>query len=397
MTTPVTPDTLAEPRPHPSSQAHARRTGLTERLATANATRPRRALIAWGLLVIASLGLVATSLHGLTSTAHVVGTTPSGRAEALYDQTFGTTAAQQPTDVIVVSSKTSTAGTTAFQAFVAKLAVQIGNAPGITSVRSDLNAGSPLVSSDGHAALVELRAATDSDIKPVVTTVQALNNTNGFSVAVTGDHTVGNDFNTLSTSDLRHGEIDFGLPIAIVILMLVFGAVYAGLMPVLMALLSIVVGLGIATLVAEEFSLSVFIVNMMTGMGLALGIDYSLFVISRFREERGRGLDKHAAIAMSGATASRAVLFSGTTFIIALLGLFIVPTNILRSLAAGAVIVGVVSVAAALTLLPAMLSLLESTGFTSPTSHPLTAGIVSLYTAQVDPRGPIPAPLAPTL
>jgi RND superfamily putative drug exporter len=64
-----------------------------------------------------------------------------------------------------------------------------------------------------------------------------------------------------------------------------------------MALLSILVGLGIATLVAQEFSLSVFIVNMMTGMGLALGIDYSLFVISRFREERGRGLDQEAAIA----------------------------------------------------------------------------------------------------
>ena len=97
---------------------------------------------------------------------------------------------------------------------------------------------------------------------------------------------------------------------------------------------------------------------MMTGMGLALGIDYSLFVISRFREERARGLDKDAAIAMTGATASRAVLFSGTTFVIALLGLFLVPTNVLRSLAAGAVIVGVVSVAAALTLLPAVLSLL---------------------------------------
>jgi putative drug exporter of the RND superfamily len=97
---------------------------------------------------------------------------------------------------------------------------------------------------------------------------------------------------------------------------------------------------------------------MMTGMGLALGIDYSLFVISRFREERARGLNKDAAIAMTAATASRAVLFSGTTFVIALLGLFLVPTNVLRSMAAGAIIVGVVSVAAALTLLPAVLSLL---------------------------------------
>ena len=94
------------------------------------------------------------------------------------------------------------------------------------------------------------------------------------------------------------------------------------------------------------------------GMGLALGIDYSLFMISRFREERGHGHGKEAAIRITGATASRAVLLSGSTFVVALLGMFLVPVTILRSLAAGAVIVGVVSVAAALTLLPAMLSLI---------------------------------------
>ena len=192
----------------------------------------------------------------------------------------------------------------------------------------------------------------------MVRAVQSADDIGGFSVAVTGDHTVSNDFSTLATSDLRHGELEFGLPIAIVVLLLVFGAVVAGLMPVLMALLSIVVGLGLATLIGEAFHLSNFIVNMMTAMGLALGIDYSLFIISRFREERARGLDKEAAIQRTAATANRAVLFSGTTFVIALFGMFLVPTNVLRSLAAGAVIVGLVSVAAALTLLPAMLQLL---------------------------------------
>ena len=204
---------------------------------------------------------------------------------------------------------------------------------------------------------IALRAASDADIKPVVKDVRAANGSGGFSVAVTGDHTAGNDFTTLSASDLRHGELDFGLPISIVILLLVFGAVVAGVMPALMALLSIIVGLGIAALLAREFSLSVFIVNMMTGMGLALGIDYSLFIISRFREERGHGHGQEAAIQITGATASRAVLLSGSTFVVALLGLFLVPVTLLRSLAAGAVIAGVVSAAAALTLRPAMLSL----------------------------------------
>ena len=267
-------------------------------------------------------------------------------------------ASPKPTDVIVVSSKSSTASDQDFKVFVSRLETKVGTSPGITNVVADFGPGSPLVSDDRHAALITLRAATDADIKPVVHAVQSANGSGGFSVAVTGDHTVDNDFSALATSDLRHGELEFGLPIAIVVLLLVFGAVVAGLMPVVMALLSIVVGLGIATLVGEEFHLSTFIVNMMTAMGLALGIDYSLFIISRFREERAGGLDKEKAIQRTAATASRAVLFSGSTFVVALVGMFLVPTNILRSLAAGAVIVGVVSVAAALTLLPAMLQLL---------------------------------------
>jgi uncharacterized membrane protein YdfJ with MMPL/SSD domain len=97
---------------------------------------------------------------------------------------------------------------------------------------------------------------------------------------------------------------------------------------------------------------------MLTGMGLALGIDYSLFVVSRFREERAQGREELAAIEASGATASRAVLFSGSVFVVAMLGMLLVPNSIMRSLAVGAILVGIVSVVAALTLLPAVLGLL---------------------------------------
>ena len=98
---------------------------------------------------------------------------------------------------------------------------------------------------------------------------------------------------------------------------------------------------------------------MLTGMGLALGIDYSLFVVSRYREERGRGREGAGRSAQPGATASRAVLFSGTAFVVAMIGMLLVPNNVMRSLALGAILVGVVSVAAALTLLPALLGLLR--------------------------------------
>jgi len=93
-------------------------------------------------------------------------------------------------------------------------------------------------------------------------------------------------------------------------------------------------------------------------MGLALAIDYSLFVVSRFREERGRGRDKLDAVGASATTANRAVIFSGTTFVIAMFGMLIVPSSIMRSLAVGAIVVGIVSVIASATLLPALLGLL---------------------------------------
>ncbi|MGH3132552.1 MAG: MMPL family transporter, partial [Gaiellaceae bacterium] len=123
-------------------------------------------------------------------------------------------------------------------------------------------------------------------------------------------------------------------------------------------MVSIVVALGLTALVAQPFELSIFVVNMLTGMRLALGIDYSLFVVSRYREERGRGREQLDAIAASGLTASRAVLFSGTVFVVAMFGMLLVPNSIMRSLAVGAILVGIVSVVAALTLLPAVLGLL---------------------------------------
>ena len=144
--------------------------------------------------------------------------------------------------------------------------------------------------------------------------------------------------------------------------------------------------MGLVALLSLEFRLSVFVVNMLTGMGLALGIDYSLFVLSRFREERGRGHDKLAAIERSGASASRAVLFSGSTFVVAMFGMLLVQTSIMRSLAAGAIVVGIVSVAAALTLLPALLSLLGDR---------VDAGRVSRLWRRQRLRGPAAGPATP--
>ena len=211
---------------------------------------------------------------------------------------------------------------------------------------------------DATGMLVALGRDAEDDIEDVVDAVRAADGRDGFEVAITGEHTLDSDFDTLAGEDLRNGELGFGLPVALIVLLIVFGSVVAGLVPLLSAVISITVALALLALVGQVFPLSVFATNMLTGMGLALGIDYSLFVLSRFREERGHGRERRAAIAAVGATASRAVLFSGIAFTLAMVGLLLVPSTIMRSLAAGAIAAAVVSVAAALTLLPALLSVL---------------------------------------
>jgi uncharacterized membrane protein YdfJ with MMPL/SSD domain len=157
--------------------------------------------------------------------------------------------------------------------------------------------------------------------------------------------------NALSESDLQSGELRIGLPAALIILLLVFGSVVAGLMPLMITLPSIVVALGLVALLAQAFNLSIFVVNMLTGMGLALGIDYALFVVSRFREERGRGREQMDAISATATTANRAVVFSATTFVIAMFGMLVVPNSIMRSLAVGATIIRSVVLPATMHLL----------------------------------------------
>ncbi len=203
-------------------------------------------------------------------------------------------------------------------------------------------------------------AGTADDATKHITEVLKITNAakqDGFDVLIAGFASMGEDFGKTAQKDLQTGEM-FGIPIALVILALVFGAIAASFIPIVLALLAIVLAVGASALIGQQYQLSFFVTNVITMIGLAVGIDYSLFVISRYREERGHGLDKHAAIAQAGATASRTVFFSGITVIIALLGMLIVPQTIFRSISIGSVLVVIMSVAAALTLLPAVLSIL---------------------------------------
>src|SRR5262249_27218587 len=157
-------------------------------------------------------------------------------AQDTIEKYFPRIAYETKHDVVVVSSTRYTVKTPQFQAFGRKLAKKI-NATGVVS---DLKLAG--VSPTGHAAVLSLLIHNDTDPK-VVEPVIAAANRNGFAVAMTGDKTAGYDFGKQSQKDLEGGELGIGLPIALLVLLAVFGAVVAGLIPLLMAILSIIVAL----------------------------------------------------------------------------------------------------------------------------------------------------------
>src|SRR5919109_1263322 len=331
---------------------------MTERLARVSSRHPWRTIAAWIVGLVLSFGIVATLLGDvLTSEGRVTSPTDSERAAELQAERFRPTTDDFNRDVSEVVVVKSLEGPVD-RARIAQLADDL-RAAGASFVATSAD-DERLVSKDGdaEALLVALGADGEDDVAGVVAAVERVDADPGYRAAITGDFVNDADQETLSQDDLRTGELYFGAPAALVILLLVFGAVVAGFIPLVLAILSIVVALALTAIVGQLFELSIFVQNMIFGMGLALGIDYSLFILSRFREERAEGREKLDAIAVAGATASRAVLFSGLAFVLAMFGLELVPNTIMRSLATGAILVGVVSVLAALTLLPAVVSLL---------------------------------------
>ena len=324
---------------------------MTERLATAAARRPGLTLGIWILAVVVSLVLIVFFL----------GDALSGEAEQLNnpesEQAYSLIGERLPpdpnftTDVVLIRSESVTTDSPGFGVRSLPLRQALEATDGVAYVNPE-----PVARTE-RALVYEVGLEDESAAENVQEVLEQHEDAN-FELFLTGEWSVERDFLTLSEEDLQKGELQFGLPVALIVLLLVFGAVVAGLVPLALAIVAILTALGLVALVGTTFELSVFTINMLTGMGLALGIDYALFVVSRFREERSGGRDKLDAIAATGATASRAVLFSGCAFVIAMLGLLLIPNTIFRSLAAGAILVGITSVAAALTLLPAVLSLL---------------------------------------
>jgi RND superfamily putative drug exporter len=177
------------------------------------------------------------------------------------------------------------------------------------------------------------------------------------SIYVTGDPAVYATFTQVTQSDTERAEA-FALPIALVVLIIVFGTLVSALMPLVLALVAVPVALAIIYAIASHFETSVFVTNVATIVGLGISIDYSLFMIRRFRDELAIGRPVRDAIGWTVATAGEAILFSGMTVMIGFLGLLLIGIQFMTSFGIGGAVVVAAAVLAALTMLPALLSIL---------------------------------------
>jgi RND superfamily putative drug exporter len=188
--------------------------------------------------------------------------------------------------------------------------------------------------------------------------LESLANAHPAQVYLTGRLAVEDDLNTISLQDVERADTTV-LPIALLILLVVFGTFSAAVMPLIMAIITILLALAVIYPIAEAVPITTSVTSIVSIIGLGLSIDYSLFITRRFREELARGRDTREAIAWTVATAGEAIVFSGLTVIIGFSGLILVGAG-LTSVGLGGAATVAVAVLAALTFLPALLSLLGS-------------------------------------
>lgn len=340
----------------------------TAGLARSSASRPWRVVLVWLGLIVLSIGVIGGAGLNLSTDIEFLNNPDSKRADEILANKFNLD--DPPAETVIITSETSTVDDPEFQAVVNQVMDTLRahsdlvetDPSQLTNYYLATADGSPaaeqLVSADRHTTLVPVTYHVEDteDGEPVVHALEAIS-ADGFDVLSVGDVSIDETFNTTAEEDLQQAEF-LGIPAALIILIIVFGALVAAGVPIILSLISILVSLGITAVISQFTDLSFFITNMISMIGLAVGIDYALFIVERYRQERANGFDKIGAIEVAGATASKAVLFSGITVVLALAGLFMMPTSIFRSLGLGAMLVVIVAVLAMLTLIPAVLSLL---------------------------------------
>ena len=334
---------------------------LAARAGRWSAAHWKTATIGWLLLVAVAIGLgTAVGTKKLTDAEQASGET--ARGERILDAAGFK---RRASESVLVQSRSLTPDDPAFKQAVHGVLAALAARPEVTAVRSPLAPGGKgQIAADGHAALVQFelqgRESTSTDrVQPVLDAVAAVQRTHpAFTIEELGQASAQHELDQTIGKDFSRAE-RLTVPITFLILLLAFGAFVAAGVPVLLAFSAVLGSIGLASLLSHVAHASDATNSVILLMGMAVGVDYSLFYLKREREERAAGRSSREALHRAAATSGRAVLVSGITVLIAMAGMLFAGSRIFTSVGVGAMVVVFVSMVGSLTVLPAVLGKLE--------------------------------------
>jgi RND superfamily putative drug exporter len=322
-----------------------------------SAQHRKAAILGWiGFVIVAFMAgsLVGTRQLGDRDS----GAGESGRADTLLYDAFP----HRASETVLVQSPRLTAADPAFRRAVDDVARRMQRLPQVAHVRSPLSAGNEgQIAPGGHAAIVQVEMRRDEDDAEddvpalLAQTSSAQTAHPDLRIEQFGDASAGKAVSKLYGDDFDKAEI-LSIPITLLILVVAFGALVAAGVPLLLALSSVMATLGLVALASHLLPVEDTVNSVVLLIGLAVGVDYTLFYLRREREERASGRSERAALQAAAATSGRAVLISGLTVMIAMAGMFITGNSTFEAMGMGAILVVGVSLVASLTVLPALLS-----------------------------------------
>jgi RND superfamily putative drug exporter len=350
----------------PTSQPPPGRTSgpVVERIAGWSARHRKTALFGWLLLVVGAV-MISSMLGTKNLNSYDPG--QAGGAERVLARPG---VVQPASETVLIQARGGTRTVAAdpeIRQAIRQVTAALGAMPNAaTGIQSPLGTGgSKLISRDGRSALVTFNVAgnpdnADQTVVPAERAVAAVQATHpGLRVAESGQASVDRATNSIISSDFRHAEVT-SVPITLVLLLCVFGALIAAGIPLLLAGTAVVSAISLLAIPSRWLPVGSTTSSVVLLVGMAVGIDYSLFYLRREREERAKGADTYTAVRRAAATSGRAIVVSGLTVMISLAGLFLTGIDVFSGLAVGTIMVVGITVLGSLTALPAALSLLGS-------------------------------------
>jgi uncharacterized membrane protein YdfJ with MMPL/SSD domain len=338
----------------PVARAVAVPRNLTARAARWSAHHKLIAIGGWIALVVVAT-LIGGSLGTKTLQNNQQGVGESGHADSLVDDAFP----KAVDETILVQSPRLQASDPRFHAAVADVMRSISGHAGVQRLRSPYESNE--ISADGQSALVDfqLRGGDDQSKREagptLLATRQLQDRHPDFTIGEFGQGSANRQISKSFADDFKQAET-LSLPITLIILIIAFGALVAAGIPLLLAATAVAITIGLLAPISQLSPVDQSINSIVLLIGLAVGVDYSMFYLRREREERARGRDEEASLEIAAATSGRAVLVSGLTVIIAMAGMYLGGAPTFRSFATGTILVVAVALVGSLTVLPAVLA-----------------------------------------